>query len=99
MTPGEGAAKFQHIFPPFGVGDPFIFMIMYSNVMLTSRDYLFVRRSATTSMNEGGPVLSRTRGVGNKPNNATVFSNRASKSRARKRGWGQLGAGNPYSPC
>ena len=25
--------------------------------------------------------------------------NRASKSRAQKRGWGQLGAGNPYSPC
>ena len=22
MTPGEGAAKFEHIFPPFGVGDP-----------------------------------------------------------------------------
>ena len=20
MTPGEGAAKFEHIFPPFGVG-------------------------------------------------------------------------------
>ena len=25
--------------------------------------------------------------------------NRACKSRARKRGWGQLGAGGPYSPC
>ena len=25
--------------------------------------------------------------------------NRACKSRARKRGWGQLGAGSPYSPC
>ena len=24
---------------------------------------------------------------------------RASKSRARKRGWGQLGAGGPYSSC
>ena len=22
MTPGEGAAKFEYIFPPFGVGDP-----------------------------------------------------------------------------
>ena len=27
-----------------------------------------------------------------------VTYNRACKSRARKRGWGQLGAGNPYSP-
>ena len=26
-------------------------------------------------------------------------SNRACKSRARKRGWGQLGARGPYSPC
>ena len=26
-------------------------------------------------------------------------SNRACKSRARKRGWGQLGAGDPYTPC
>ena len=25
--------------------------------------------------------------------------NRACKSRARKRGWGQLGAGGPYTPC
>ena len=25
--------------------------------------------------------------------------NRACKSRARKRGWGQLGAESPYSPC
>ena len=25
--------------------------------------------------------------------------NRACKSRARKRGWGQLGAEGPYSPC
>ena len=24
---------------------------------------------------------------------------RACKSRARKRGWGQLGAGSPYTPC
>ena len=25
--------------------------------------------------------------------------NRVCKSRARKRGWGQLGARSPYSPC
>ena len=30
---------------------------------------------------------------------AADFIFRACKSRARKRGWGQLGAGNPYSPC
>ena len=29
----------------------------------------------------------------------TDRSNRACKSRARKRGWGQLGAGNPQTPC
>ena len=28
-----------------------------------------------------------------------AYCNRACKSRARKRGWGQLGAGSPYSPC
>ena len=37
------------------------------------------------------------------PDNASrkrgFFYNRACKSRARKRGWGQLGAGGPYSPC
>ena len=27
------------------------------------------------------------------------FLYRACKSRARKRGWGQLGAGGPYTPC
>ena len=29
----------------------------------------------------------------------TTLFNRACKSRARKRGWGQLGAGGPYTPC
>ena len=33
------------------------------DVVLSSRDYVFVTRIATTSINEGGPVLSRTRGV------------------------------------
>ena len=33
---------------------------------------------ATTSVNDGGPVLSRTRGVLNKLYNATVFSNNLS---------------------
>ena len=28
-----------------------------------------------------------------------VAGDRACKSRARKRGWGQLGAGGPYTPC
>ena len=31
------------------------------------------------------------------PNADTRY--RACKSRARKRGWGQLGAGGPYTPC
>ena len=30
MTPGEGAAKFEHIFPPFGVGDPSHLYLWYS---------------------------------------------------------------------
>ena len=30
---------------------------------------------------------------------STTVVNRACKSRARKRGWGQLGAGGPYTPC
>ena len=29
----------------------------------------------------------------------TTTRDRACKSSARKRGWGQLGAGRPYSPC
>ena len=29
----------------------------------------------------------------------TCLPYRACKSRARKRGWGQLGAEGPYSPC
>ena len=29
----------------------------------------------------------------------SLSSNRACKSRMRKRGWGHLGAGSPYSPC
>ena len=28
-----------------------------------------------------------------------AVAHRACKSRARKRGWGQLGAGGPYTPC
>ena len=38
MTPGEGAAKFEYIFPPFGVGDPsiYIYASKYSGVCLHS---------------------------------------------------------------
>ena len=43
-------------------------------VVLSSRDFLFVRRSATTWKNEGEPVLLRTRGDKNTPYNETVFS-------------------------
>ena len=32
MTPGEGAAKFEHIFPPFGVGDPSIYIYALHSV-------------------------------------------------------------------
>ena len=35
----------------------------------------------------------------NKFRSSEFDANRACKSRARKRGWGQLGAGGPYTPC
>ena len=35
MTPGEGAAKFEHIFPPFGVGDPSTFIYMMQTITQT----------------------------------------------------------------
>ena len=47
-------------------------------VVLSSRDYLFIRRSATTSMNEGETcIIAYTRSL-NKPYNATVLSNNLS---------------------
>ena len=38
MTPGEGAAKFEHIFPLFGVGDPSTFYICGSIDLLSMCD-------------------------------------------------------------
>ena len=37
--PGEGAAKFEHVFPPFGVGDPrFISMRLHGTTVLPPSD-------------------------------------------------------------
>ena len=33
------------------------------------------------------------------PEEKGAFGYRACKSHVRKRGWGQLGAGGPYTPC
>ena len=51
---------------------------VFDIVVLSSRDFLFVRRSAMTWKNEGEPVLLRTRGDKNTPYNETVFSDNPS---------------------
>ena len=44
MTPGEGAAKFEHIFPPFGVGDPSHLYLWYNySTVIVLTNYVLIK--------------------------------------------------------